>query len=203
MTAQGFDAVVYTGDQCDNMQCGQVASSVLGVDVLTLSLAEGDKQLVVVDGTAGTDSGVYTASATYLGLSGATCEEPLNIIDATDPWTSDAVDTSLFPDWHQSYCGVGGSAGDVVFRWTAPKQGDYFVTLAGDTNFDSTLAVFETEDGTCGDCLGSDDNFGLGLGGGELVEVSLEAGQEIRIVVDGFGDATGTAQVVITDAGSL
>ena len=81
-------------------------------------------------------------------------------------------------------CAAGGGV-DRVLRWVAPDDGDYVFDTIG-SDYDTALAIFDSCDVFSElDC--NDDTVGL------LSELtmSMTAGQEIRIVVDGFNGAVG------------
>jgi hypothetical protein len=81
----------------------------------------------------------------------------------------------------------GSSSPDVSYAWTAPSTAMYTIDLCSgpDQSFDSTLTVLD------GSCTGTrlacdDDGCGTWL---SRVHVSLQSGQLVIIVVDGYGEA--------------
>lgn len=86
-----------------------------------------------------------------------------------------------------------GSSPDVAFAWQAPATGTYSFTTAG-SEYDTVISVRSET------CLGSelacnDDDNGART---SLVSVSLTAGQNIAILIDGFAGANGTFVLSIT-----
>ena len=116
------------------------------------------------------------------GCSIAPCEEEdlgSTVGPAVGSGNTDAEDNDL-----DISCAAGGGP-DRVLRWVAPADGDYvFDTLGSD--YDTALAVFDSCDPLSEiDC--NDDTIGLL----SQVTLSMTAGQEVRIVVDGFSGDTG------------
>jgi hypothetical protein len=83
-------------------------------------------------------------------------------------------------------CASGSTAGEVLLSWTAPETGTYTFDTAGST-YDTVLELREV------DCrplpVACDDDSGPGTT--SRVTIALEAGREIVVHVDGFGDREG------------
>jgi hypothetical protein len=93
---------------------------------------------------------------------------------------------------------VSGSATapDHAVYWVAPANGCYTISTDGST-FDTTLGVYTDCSGTE---LACDDDDGLGTQ--SLVELSIEAGTELALVVDGYSSsAYGSWLLNITSTG--
>ena len=86
------------------------------------------------------------------------------------------------------------NAADVTYRWTVPVTGNYRLSLCGST-YDTGLLVYNyvcppaPSDYLCG----NDDNCGLQ----SELSVPLVAGQEVLIVVDGWGGSSGIYTLTI------
>ena len=87
---------------------------------------------------------------------------------------------------HTGSCG-GGSAADYAIRWVAPSGGTWVITTYG-SSYDTVLLVYTdascTSPSHCNDDGGSDLTSSLSL--------SLDAGEEILIVVDGYSTSSGS-----------
>jgi hypothetical protein len=91
-------------------------------------------------------------------------------------------------------CGGGGNAPDYAYQWTAPSGGSY--TIATGAYFDTVLYV---RDGGCGGAeLACNDDTTSGFQ--SEVTVPLVAGQSVIIIVDGYGNASGTYFLYIFEA---
>ncbi len=89
-------------------------------------------------------------------------------------------------------CGYTSSAPEVYYKFVAPETALYIFSLTENgTNFDSLLYVASDCDFVS--CLGKDDNVG---DGGEEVEVTLEEGQMVYVVVDGWYANSGQYELV-------
>ncbi len=149
------------------------------------------------------------------------------IIDAAyyDAPGTKAIDAPLPPDVGPAACAnfdLGSALGDVVsgttigasnhyqrcnstdspdvsYAWTAPASAKYLMSLCNgpDQNFDSVLTVL---DGTCsGAQLACDDDGCGGAGHLSQVTVTLNAGQQVIIVVDGYLSDSGKFLLSITE----
>ncbi|MFZ5432244.1 MAG: hypothetical protein ACOZB3_00575 [Calditrichota bacterium] len=127
---------------------------------------------------------------------------PFSISGFTDDALND-YDCSLFgplpppcwDGWYDQFQSCAG--GDVVYRWTAPANGDYTFSLCG-SDFDTGLLIFNPAcPPTPGDYLcGNDDQCGLQ----SEVSLPLIAGQEVLIVVDGYSGASGLYTLTVAQA---
>lgn len=91
-------------------------------------------------------------------------------------------------------CGDGGNhAPDVAYQYVAPVDGYYTIDTL-DSQFDTLLYVRDyTRDLICTDGeLACNDDANETVSGSQI-NLSLQAGQRILIVVDGFGTASGNA----------
>ncbi len=82
-----------------------------------------------------------------------------------------------------------GGAPDLSYLWSAPSQGVYVIDTEG-SSFDTVLSVLTGCDGERLAC--NDDWDSLQ----SQVEVSLEAGEQVLIVVDGYGFGSAGSFVV-------
>jgi len=99
--------------------------------------------------------------------------------------------------WYPASC----AGRDVTYKWTAPADGEYTISVT-ESNYDNCLLLFRftcpdepvyPDDFICGD----DDISAVGPLGAELGYVHLSLGEEIMIVVDGYGNNTGSFQLKI------
>jgi hypothetical protein len=84
-----------------------------------------------------------------------------------------------------SFCETGNGGGDYVISWTAPAAALYHFTLAG-SDYDTVLGIFPPE---CGgiEHVCNDDCFDVA----SSVQYQAEDGEQIYIVIDGFGGSQG------------
>ncbi len=109
--------------------------------------------------------------------------EPISVQDTTGGRPSSVSGAS---------CGGGGGrAPDFSYRYTAPEPGSYTIDTFGSA-YDTLLYVRATCDGSDIAC---NDDSGAGLQ--SKVVVDLQAGQEIIIVVDGYGASRGDFTLTI------
>jgi hypothetical protein len=120
------------------------------------------------DGGGGTDG---LACVDEVSSGGA----PLSLTGATDGEGDD-----LLPS-----CAPSAGGEDRAIAWTAPAAGDYVFDLAG-SDYDTTLAVL---DGCTGAELACNDDWLAG--GASQVVVSLEAQQQVVVLVDGRRNQAG------------
>lgn len=84
-------------------------------------------------------------------------------------------------------CSSGGSGPEVLYLWTAPADGTYVFDTC-DSSYDTTLWVNEN-DGTCdGANLACNDDASCGTR--SEVTVTLTAGQQVVVGVDGWGSTS-------------
>lgn len=101
------------------------------------------------------------------------------------------VSTVQRGDDNVSECGGDGAA-DVTVAFTAGAAGNYVFSTVG-SDFDTVLSVLDSCEGVELDC---DDD---GAGRQSSLELELEAGQSVVVVIDGFNvDDAGDARLNIT-----
>lgn len=154
---------------------------------VSVALTEGQTVTVVADGF-GLSGGNFTLTGTVFA---GTCPngDLGNTVPQTFMGSTATVDNTFF-----GTCG-GNSANDDALTFTAPAAGLYQIDTEG-SSFDTVLYVLN------GDCSGSqigcsDDSSG---GTHSRVNVNLAAGQQIVIIVDGTGVASGDYVVNIAEA---
>lgn len=84
-------------------------------------------------------------------------------------------------------CSAGSTAPDRSFTWTAPSSGTFTVSTMG-SSFDTVLSLF---DASTGEALGCNDDVNASTFQSS-VAVTLMAGRQLRIVVDGYRTRCGT-----------
>lgn len=183
-----FDTVVYA---YEGVGCGgefiECANDYGSTDqsILDVALTEGQTITVVVDGHLG-------AEGRYI----LTVEEkqcPDEDLGSTVPV---AVSGSTFGEANvivPSACNPFSNAGEYVYAFTAPADGDYTITVDGD--FDRTLTIL---DGTAcdGPLLGCDV---AQIPDPAEVVIPLTEGQEINIQIDGSFNDVGDYDLTITN----
>jgi len=122
---------------------------------------------------------------------GETCEAAFTVDSLPFNASGDTSDATADHFYGPGECpgelsGWGKASNDEVYAYTATADGDYRVTLLAP--FDSNLYVV----GDCADiatsCLGADDEIGNNKL--EEVNVTLTAGEQIFVIVDGFGNSS-------------
>ncbi len=118
---------------------------------------------------------------------GDTCADPLPV--GPLPFVGSGDTTPYLPTWGYSggQCpgessGYGGASSDVVYSFTAPSTDRYVFEL--DTSFDSNLWVAADCDDPAASCLSADKRSG-----GEHLQLDLEGGQEVFVIVDGASNS--------------
>ena len=86
-------------------------------------------------------------------------------------------------DLHGASCGAGAWGEDASWRWAPPSSGVYTFSTAGSA-LDTVLTVHDAAD--CDVELACSDDVARGITSSE-VSMSLDAGQEVLITVDGYG----------------
>ncbi len=130
----------------------------------------------------------------------ATCPGPQNDLGNSVPPITRSGTTAGQPNGlGGASCGGGGNeAREVAFAYTAPSTGFFAIDTQGSA-FDTVLYV---RDGSCtGDELACNDDVSPDTVASQM-EIFLRAGQRIIIVVDGFGNASGSFMLHINTAGA-
>lgn len=174
-----FDTVLYALQGCggSELACNDDAGD--ATSRINVTLAEGEEVVFVVDG-ADLESGSYNLNVELdacpdFELVGAL---PIQVTGNT----ASEVDSS------SPACGFS-NAPDVSYTYTAPVAGTYIFDTEG-SSFDTVLDVLEGF--TCeGTSLGCDDDDPDLIGNASRVAVTLTAGQEVTVLVDGFSANSG------------
>ncbi|AUX41174.1 hypothetical protein SOCE26_025810 [Sorangium cellulosum] len=169
--------------------CGgpEVACSANGTDSWAfVELSAGETIVVSVDSDG--PGGVYALNVTASDGSG-TCGTPLatesavpQVLTGTTRGRIDAVESS---------CG-GWNAPEAVYSFTAPEEGSYTFDLFG-SRYDTVIAVYDGDCSTGSELDCNDDYLGLQ----SLATVSLDAGQTVLVVVDGYRESSGDYTLTI------
>lgn len=136
------------------------------------------------------DSGFVPATTTDGGFISTTGGSFI-LVTTTDGGFVSAGDT-IGGDTAFSTTGGKTGAEDYTVAWTAPSAGTYTISLEG-SDYDTVLGVLDGCDGDEIEC--NDDCFELQSG----VVVSVAAGQQIIIVIEGFSGETGNFELSITE----
>jgi len=103
--------------------------------------------------------------------------------------------------WQLYWGSASAQARDKTYKWTVPADGRYTISLLG-SSYDTSLLLYDftcpaephyPEDFICGN-----DDAGE-LPQSELYCLSLSAGQQLLIVVDGYGSSSGPFQLRISE----
>ncbi|WP_437968451.1 MXAN_6577-like cysteine-rich protein [Sorangium sp. So ce260] len=158
---------------------------------LSAELVAGQTVFIVVDGR-GTSTGDYVLRVERFNGSG-TCRAAINL-GSELPLTRTGS-TSRQPNSATPSCTTGSDAPDMVFTYTAPVAGRYVIDTIG-SSFDTFLHLHTRS--CSGVTLACDDDSG-GSGTSKITR-TLNAGQVIAVVVDGYGTASGNFTLHITAA---
>lgn len=155
-------------------------------------LTPGMELLAIVDGATAGENGPYElAIEPQLGA----CYESVIIASGDPPWSATGDNTKARDNLDGSCSEVQGGR-DVIFRFTPPAAGEYTISTIG-SSYDTVVYVREA--GCSFTEIGCDDDSGIGLT--SLLDVTLEASQEVTVVVDAFDPLdTGHYLVEITPA---
>jgi hypothetical protein len=168
-----IDTVLYAlADDCDGAElaCNDDAggsSSLVG-----LPMTAGQQAVIVVDSFG-------LGGAYNLNVSQFSC--PTEDMGSTVPNTVTGSSVGL-PAALDASC-AGGEGPEVGWLFTAPANGNYTFDTFG-SDYDTQLSVLDGA--SCGGAeLACNDDSGLGLQ--SEVTVALAAGQQVSVIVDGFG----------------
>jgi hypothetical protein len=171
-----FDTVLYAfnGD-CNGVElgCNNDIGGGSNASRVYATMTAGQQIVLAVD-AAGAASGPW-----QLNVDQHAC--PADDLGNTAPQTSGGTTTGL-PNVYDGSCG-GGSGPEIGLLFTAPVDGTYVIDTNG-SSYDTTLSVLDGS-ACAGTELACDDDGGDGTQ--SLVVVDLAAGQEVSIMVDGFG----------------
>jgi len=135
----------------------------------------------------------------YIDLSGQPL--PISVTGTTVGATNNYGPFASYPPYWQGYWGNSSSAGrDKTYKWTVPADGRYTISLCG-SSYDTGLLLYNftcpAEPSYPEDFIyGCDDACGAQS---ELYCLAFSAGQEILIVVDGYGNWAGAYQLHISE----
>jgi hypothetical protein len=122
------------------------------------------------------------------GLENDACADAITVTEGTTPFNNSDATTDGPAD-----CDEFTGNFDIWYEYTAPAAGTVVVSTCGLTFFDSTLSVYNGFGCPVGAPLAcNDDNCGEGGGPSEL-SVTVTNGQNLKIRVGGWDDASGNA----------
>lgn len=180
-----FDTVLRTYESCeesDELACGDDTSEDDLTSRLYVSGEPGDLMVVVVDGYDSSASGDFELSVSPYVFP---VEDDIGSVTGEAAWTGE-LDGTEDLDWLLS-CAYS-AAYDELLRWTAPSAGTWsFDTSASD--FDTVLGVVSAGE-TCPTELGCNDDESYPDILTSLVEVELEADQEVILWVSGYDSSS-------------
>jgi hypothetical protein len=154
---------------------------------VTLDLIRGQNVTIVVDGYDGAEGSV-AAHITEV----RNCPDLELDSSAVPSKLSDDIGTYI--DRYTSACGAMAGSPDFVATFTARASGVYSFSTQG-SDFDTVLGVFE---GPCGTTeVACSDDYMVST---SRVSIGLLAGQEVTVVVDGYGGDQGNFQLSLDAA---
>lgn len=173
-------ALVILDGACDAMQLGCNDDAIATASELTLDVAGGQSLLVVVDGYDGR-TGWFVLDINPGVSDGASCVDGGDLgssLGAVAMGSTVGASDSLSPE-----CDADGA--DVIYRWTAPSDGQYTFSTAG-SSYDTLLGLRSP------DCYGwefacNDDAADQQA---EIV-TDLAGGEVVIVIVDGYDGAEG------------
>ncbi|MEZ4240608.1 MAG: hypothetical protein R3F59_31540 [Myxococcota bacterium] len=219
LAGSDFDTTLMLADSCtgDELACnddwlpGGISQVVVDVDA-------GQTLVVVVDGHGRNSRGDFSLNVDPLEDHELDCEDGRDLdgdgsVDCDDPdcsntraCTLDCADGLVAPpfpievalstvgesDDTDPSCQANSSAPDAAIQFTVPTGGSYTFSTDG-SDFDTVLYIL---DGCGGRELACDDDSGAGLQ--SQLSVSLQAGQTVLAVIDGYSSNAGEAVLTVT-----
>jgi Beta-lactamase len=135
----------------------------------------------------------------YIDLSGQSL--PINVTGTTAGATNNYGPFPSYPPCWRGGWDFGACSGqDKTYKWTVPADGRYTISLCG-SSYDTGLLLYNftcpTEPSYPGDFIcGNDDVCGVQS---ELYCLEFSEGEELLIVVDGYGNSAGSYQLHISE----
>lgn len=209
-----FDTVLSLLDDCGGSEfaCDDDAPDTVGPSLIAVPITAGDTVVAVVDGLDGAQ-GDFALNVAKAPDDELDCRDGLDddydgFTDCADPGCAGEMGCGTCPDQvlngalpivatgttsgtsaFSGTCGYGTSP-DRSFAFTAPSAGDYSFSSAG-SSFDTVLYVL---DSCSGPELACNDDAG---GSTSEVLVPLAAGQQVIVVLDGYGGAAGAYRLTV------
>lgn len=181
-----------TGDCATQIACNDDSGGFLQSSI-TVTLSAGETILINVDGYAG-DVGPWILNTTYAPP--GVCAADFALGSAVGAAVATGDTTGATNDFDGATCGGGQASGDIAYTWTAPGSDTYTFSLDGSA-YDTAITIQST---TCSELACDDDG---GVGTQSLVTYTATAGEQLLIVVDGFGSsAAGAYTLAIYDSSS-
>lgn len=124
---------------------------------------------------------------------------PISAVGTTVGASNDYGPFAAKPDcWGGSWPTQSSAGPDVTYKWTAPADGNYMISICY-SDYDNGLLLYRF---TCPEEPVYPDDFLCGnddycFDRSKLRDVSLSEGEEILIVVDGYGNNTGDFELSI------
>jgi len=185
VTGSCGDAAIQSNEACDdgNTMDGDYCSA----DCLTVSGFCGDGIPQTNEACDDGNTILGDGCDNSCGLEGVSCVAAYDLNaygavgDGTFSWSSD---TSLFAANFNASCSASGNNPEAFAAFTAPADGTYFIDQVSPT-WDSVIWTWDAACDPTSAELSCTDNGGKG---GESVSLTLIAGQQIFIVVDGWSN---------------
>jgi hypothetical protein len=151
---------------------------------VTLDLMGGQNVTIVVDGYGGAEGSVSVHVTEVRNC-------PDMQLDSSAVPSTFGDETSAYGDRYTSACGAVAGSPDFVATFTAESSGVYVFDTQG-SDFDTVLGVFE---GPCGTTeLACSDDYMVST---SRVSTSLLAGEQVTVVVDGYGGDRGNFRLSV------
>jgi len=184
LSGSSYDtALAIVEPECEGAELGCSDDEIGMFSMLTVDLAAGEEVLVVIDGYDGAVGSYVLDVNPALDL--ACADEDL--ADGTGANGSNVGENDSFAIG----CAGGGGA-DYAFAWIAPATGTWNFSLAG-SSYDTALSIWSP------DCDGGEiacnDDSAVDLT--SVLDLDLEVGETVIVVVDGYAGATGSFSLAI------
>ena len=161
----------------------------------------GQKSIEAIENSQGTKAGILLQGdcSDYIDLSGQPL--PISVTGTTAGATNDYGPFDSWPScWRGNWDTLSNAGPDITYKWTAPADGRYTISLCG-SSYDTGLLLYNftcptepsyPEDFICG----NDDFCGIQSA---LYCMEFLGGQEILIIVDGYVNSAGNYQLNISE----
>ena len=146
-------------------------------------------------GAAGDEDGNGVEGCDDLACSGLTDPSGATCADTTSCTVDEAVGaligatTGTNLGAGDDYDLAGGDGEDYTILWTVPSDGEWTLSLCG-SDYDTIMEVFDADCGSTVSLYSNDDGCGA-TGGPSQVTFTATAGDQYRVVIDGWNGATG------------
>jgi hypothetical protein len=176
---------------CGEIACGDDTAG-NSYSTITRTFELGEQVLVVIDGYGTGNCGAYDLS--IVATAGSTCalDGDLSSVTGTGLVTGNTCGSL---NNYTATCASGQDAGDQSFLWTAPYTGTFLFDMSG-SSYDTGMTLRAVNE-PCTEIVCNDDG---GVGTTSATFYSMNAGEQITVVVDGYDTDCGNYTLAITEA---